>query len=130
MKIKKPNCSMNEISRKAGLTQGGLPVPINAPYLAYLFWTVGVELVPRQILFLEPGLAKDAIEEALGVLAREQAGIERERLRQRDDADALRRLDVRANPLWDRKIDLVAASLLADEFLERSQALEGPEEAA
>src|SRR5688572_7446643 len=50
------------------LTQDGQPVPVNAPYLAYLFWTAGVELVPGQILFLEPELAKDAIEEALGVI--------------------------------------------------------------
>lgn len=112
------------------LTQGGMPVPVNAPYLAYLFWTGGVELLPGQILFLEPQLAKDAVEEALGVLALEQAFIERERLRECDDAEALRRLETRANLMWDRKIELVAASLLADEYLERTQALAGPEEAA
>jgi hypothetical protein len=112
------------------LTQGGLPVPVNAPYLAYLFWTSGVELLPGQILFLEPDLAKDAAEEALGVLALEQAFLERERLRRPDDAEALRRLEVRARLMWDRKIELVAASLLAEEYLERSRALAGPEEAA
>ena len=112
------------------LTQGGHLIPVHAPYLAYLFWTAGVELLPGQILFLEPDLAKDAVEEALGVLAREQACIERERLRHRDDADALRRLEARANLTWDRKLKLIAASLLADEYLERTQALAGPEEAA
>src|SRR6185369_7434336 len=90
------------------LTQAGLPVPVNAPYLAYLFWTAGVELTAGQMLFLEPDLAKDAVEEALGVLALEQAFNERERLQQRDDADALRRLEASANLIWDRKIELVA----------------------
>lgn len=112
------------------LTQGGLPVPINSPYLAYLFWTAGVELVAGQILFLEPDLAKDAVEEALSTLALEQACLERERLCRRDDIEALRGLDLRANLLWDRKIELVAASLLADEYLERTKALADPEEAA
>ena len=112
------------------LTQGGLPVAINAPYLAYLFWTSGVELLPGQILFLEPDLAKDAVEEALGVLALEQAFLERERLRHPGDPETLRRLEVRAHLLWDRKIELVAASLLAEEYLERTRALTGPEEAA
>ena len=112
------------------LTQGGQPVPVNSPYLAYLFWIAGVELMPGQILFLEPDLAKDAVEEALGVLALEQAFVERERLRRRDDADELRRLEARATLMWDRKIELVAASLLADEYLERTQALAEPEEAA
>jgi hypothetical protein len=112
------------------VTQGGQPVPVNSPYVAYLFWTAGVELMPGQILFLEPDLAKDAVEEALGVLALEQAFVERERLRRRDDAAALRRLEARATLMWDRKIELVAASLLADEYLERTQALAGPEEAA
>jgi len=112
------------------LTQGGLPVPVHSPYLVYLFWIAGVELMPGQILFLEPDLAKDAVEEALGVLALEQAFLERERLRQRDEADALRRLEARATLMWDRKIELVAASLLADDYLERTQAMAGPEEAA
>lgn len=114
-----------KVTRKGGhsLSQGGLPVPVNSPYLAYLFWTAGVELMPGQIFFVEPDLAKDAIEEALGVLALEQAFLERERLRGRADADARRRLEA-------RKIELVAASLLADEYLERTQALAGPEEAA
>src|SRR6185436_9009029 len=102
------------------LPQGGRPVPVNAPYLAYLFWIAGVELLPGQILFLEPDLAKDAVEEALSLLALEQACLERERLRRRDDPEALRRLELRGNLLWDRKIELLAASLLADEYLERT----------
>jgi hypothetical protein len=105
------------------LTQGGDPVPVNAPYLAYLFWTAGVDLMPGQVLFLEPELAKDAIEEALGLLALEQASTERERLHRRAEPAAL-------NLLWDRKVELVAASLLAEEYIERSRSLAGPEEAA
>src|SRR5438105_12987872 len=30
-------------SGEVGLTQGGCLVPVNAPFLAYLFWTAGVE---------------------------------------------------------------------------------------
>ena len=112
------------------LTQGGLAVPVNAPYLAYLFWTAGVELIPGQILFLEADLAKDAIEEALGVLALEQAFAQRERLRLRAEPDALQRMEIRTTLLWDRKVELVAASLLAEEYIERSRSLAGPEEAA
>jgi len=123
------------------LTQAGLPVPVNAPYLAYLFWTAGVELAPGQLLLLEPELAKKAIEEALGSLALEQAFAERERLQRRatleeaislprqEDVDLLQRIEARVNVLWDRKIELVAACLVADEYLERSRALSGPEAA-
>lgn len=116
-------------SGEHSLTQDGLPVPVNAPYLAYLFWTAGVELLPGQVVFLEPELAKDAIEEALGVIALEQAFTERERLRGRGDPDELRALEMRTHLLWDRKIELVAASLVADEYLERSRNLDGPEAA-
>jgi hypothetical protein len=111
------------------LAQGGLAVPVNSPYLAYLFWTAGVELPIGQVLYLDAELAKDAIEEALGVLALEQACTERERLEQRDDPEALWRLVVRAKLLWERKTELVAASLLAEEYMERSRALAGTEEA-
>jgi hypothetical protein len=124
------------------LLQGGMPVPVNAPFLAYQFWTAGVELMPGQILLLEPELAKDAIEEALGQLALEQAFNERDRLKRRaaleealalppqEEVDALQDAESRANILWDRKIELVAASLVADEYLERSRALDPDMEAA
>jgi hypothetical protein len=124
------------------LNQGGQPVPIDAPYLAYLFWTAGVELLPGQVLLLEPELAKDAIEEALGAVALEQAFTDRERTVRRaaldsaislppqEEIDALHALEIRSNVLWDRKIELVAACLVADEYLERARALAEPEEAA
>lgn len=124
------------------LTQGGSPVPVNAPYLAYLFWTAGLELSPGQLLLLEPEIAKAAIEEALGAVALEQAFAERERhlrraaleealsLPPQEDVETLQSIETRASVLWDRKIELVAASLVADEYLERSRALAGPEEAA
>lgn len=124
------------------LSQAGLPVPVNAPFLSYLFWTAGVELVPGQLLLLDPELAKEAIEEALGAIALEQAFTERERLKRRaaleeaialppqGDVDALQALESRANVLWDRKIELVAACLMADEYLERVRAMNEPEEAA
>jgi hypothetical protein len=124
------------------LTQGGNVVPVNAPFLSYLFWTAGVELIPGQLLLLEPEVAKAAIEEALGAVALEQAFAERERLVRRaaieeslalpkpEEVDSLQSVELRTTLLWDRKIELVAASLVADEYLERSRALAEPEEAA
>jgi hypothetical protein len=124
------------------LMQGGQPVPVNGPFLAYQFWTAGIELVPGQILLLEPELARDAIEEALGQLALEQAFTERDRQKRRaaieeaitlprqEEVDALQSAESRADLLWDRKIELVAASLVADEYLERSRALDPDMEAA
>ncbi|MBV8879977.1 MAG: hypothetical protein JO332_08445 [Planctomycetaceae bacterium] len=125
---------------EALLLQGGQPVPINSPYLASLFWTAGIELLPGQMLLLEPELAKDAIEEALGGLALEQALADRERCRRRErlddalslppqeDLDALREAEERSTLLWDRKIELLAASLVADEYLERARALMNPDD--
>lgn len=124
------------------LMQGGTTIPVDSPYLAYQFWRSGIELAPGQILLLEPELAKDAIEEALGVVALEQAFAERELLNRRstlevafvlpgeEEIAALRAVEDRINLLWDKKIELIAASLLADEYLERSRALSAPEEAA
>ena len=122
------------------LLQGGQPVPVNSPYLASLFWSVGIELLPGQILLLESEIAKDAVQEALGGLALEQALADRDLCRRREaldhalalpsdgDLEALRVAEERSNLLWDRKIELVAASLVADEYLERARALLGPDE--
>jgi hypothetical protein len=113
------------------LTQDGVDVPVNSPFLAYLFWTAGVDLQPGQFLFLEPEVAKAAIEEALGRVALEQAFAEREWVSRRtamevsitpplrEELDALRCLEAQANLHWDRKLELVAASLIAEEFLDR-----------
>ena len=60
------------------LTQDGAAVPVNSPFLAYVFWSAGVDLLPGQFLFVEPEIAKVAIEEALGRVAFEQAFAERE----------------------------------------------------
>lgn len=121
------------------LLHGGQPVPINASHLASLFWNEGVDLAPGQILLLEADIAKDAVEEALGGLALAQALADRERCRLKEriddalalppqaDLDALRAAEERSNLLWDRKIELVAASLLADEYLERAHALLDPD---
>ena len=122
------------------LLHGGQPVPVNASYLASLFWSAGIELVAGQHLLLETELAKDAVEEALGRLALEQALADRDRLRRREavddglalppqkDLEALRLAEERADELWDRKIELVAASLIADESLERTRALQPPDD--
>jgi len=122
------------------LLQGGQPVPVNSPYLASLFWSAGIDLVPGQTLLLEAEIAKNAVEEALGGLALEQALAGRDLSRNREgidgcltlppqsDLDALRAAEERSNLLWDRKIELVAASLVADEYLERSRDLRGPED--
>ena len=121
------------------LLQGGQPVPVNNPYLASLFWNAGIELLPGQLLLLEAEIAKEAVEEALAGLSLEQALVDRERFRRKErlddalalppqaDLDALRSVEERANLLWDRKIELVAASLVADEFLERARSLLAPD---
>jgi hypothetical protein len=103
------------------LMQGGQPVPVNAPFLAELFGTAGVEPLPGQTLLLEAEIAKAAVEEALGGVALEQALADRDRAQQRDP-DALAALEMKRNLLWDRKSDLIAASLVADEYLERATA--------
>jgi len=120
------------------LMHGGQPVPINGPFLAELFWSAGVELQPGQTLLLEPEIAKAAAEEALGGVALEQALADRERAQRRaaieealalpaqSDLDALAALETRRNLLWDRKIELVAAALVADEYLERALAHSAP----
>jgi hypothetical protein len=116
------------------LYQGGSVVPVQPGFLPYLFWTAGVELFPGQLVLLEPELAKVSIEDALGTIAIEQAIADRERGRQRallesslalpsrQDVDSIQALDDRLNQLWDRKIELVAAGLIADEYLERARA--------
>jgi len=124
------------------LHQGGLPVPVNSRHFEQLFWNAGIELLPGQILLLETELAKQAVEDALGRLALEHALAERERAQRRagiDDAltlpreeelEALQELERKSSALWERKIELVAASLVADELLERDRALSGQDEAA
>ena len=122
------------------LLQGGQPVPVHGPHLASLFGASGIELLPGQFVLLEPEIAKDAIEEALRGLALEQALADRERHRRREalddalalpsqgDVDALRDAEERSNVLWDRKIELLAASLVAEEYLERARALTAPDD--
>jgi len=122
------------------LLQGGQPVPINGSYLASLFQAAGIDLLPGQTLLLEAEIAKNAVEEALGGLALEQALAGRELSRRQEalesaltlppqsDLDTLRAAEERSNLLWDRKIELVAASLVADEYLDRTRDLLGPED--
>ena len=73
----------------------------------YVFSGAGIDLEAGQSLLIEPALAKHLIEEALGRLAREQAWLEWE-------TPAAGMAEV-----WERKIELVAASLIADELIER-----------
>ncbi|HXX92150.1 MAG TPA: hypothetical protein VEN81_00860 [Planctomycetota bacterium] len=89
------------------LFHDGQPVPVFGPYVGYIFSAAGVDLEIGQSLLVEPELAKDFIEEALGRLAREQAWLEWEFA-----ASGLAEV-------WERKIELVAASLAADALMER-----------
>jgi hypothetical protein len=114
------------------LRPDGAAVPVNAPHLADLFWASGVDLLPGQVVFVEPDVAMLAIGEARGRVALEQALAEREwvtrrtalevssGLLRREELDTLRCLEARANLLWDQEIELLAGSLIADEFLERA----------
>jgi len=123
------------------LMQGGQPLPVNSSFLASLFESAGIEPLPGQTLLLEPEIAKAAIEEALGAVALEQAMADRELAQRRasspesrsrpldHDLDGLAALETRRNLLWDRKIELVAASLVADESLEQAGARSAPDPA-
>ncbi|HZE96734.1 MAG TPA: hypothetical protein VE981_06895 [Planctomycetota bacterium] len=127
-------------SGELALLQGGQPIPVNGGFLSELFGSAGIELLPDQILMLEPELAKQAVEEALSGVALDQALADRDRAQRREcldatltlpseaDFDALRQAEERTNLLWDRKIELIAASLVADEYLERARALVNPED--
>jgi len=97
---------------EAGLRQDGRSVPIFGPYLEYVFSSAGIELRPGQVLLLDPGLAKQVIEEALGRIAREQAFLTWE--------TSLQGPGQLAETL-ETKIELVAASLAADDLIERQK---------
>ena len=97
---------------EAGLRQDGRSVPIFEPYLEYVFAGAGIELRPGQVLLVDPGLAKQVIEEALGRIAREQALASWE--------TSLQGPGHLAETL-ERKIELVAASLAADDLIERQK---------
>ena len=115
------------------LLHAGMPIPVDGFHLEQLFEKGGIELRPGQILLLDAELARTAIEEALGELALEQALAERARAQRRaaidealnipneEDLDALQELERRTSALWERKIELVAASLVAEEILERDR---------
>jgi len=94
------------------LKQADLPVPIDEEYLRHVFDTIGIDLVPGQLVILDPRMAKWAIEESLW-------GLELER------ALSGPRGELTEPPLptvlgaWSRKRDLVMANRIAEELLER-----------
>jgi hypothetical protein len=103
-----PGFSLEVLSGgEAVLLQDGQPVPVFGPYLEYVFSGAGIELGAGQSLLVEPALAKHLIEEALARLAREQAWLEWE-----TPAGGMAEV-------WEKKVELVAASLIADELIER-----------
>jgi hypothetical protein len=110
------------------LTQEGQPVPVNTSFLVDLFRSAGVDLLPGQTLLLEPEIAKAAIEEALGGIALEQAQADRDtaHLGARKDDGARAALETRRNLLWDRKVELIAASFVAEEYLSQARAVSVP----
>jgi len=94
------------------LKQADLPVPIDEEYLRHVFDTIGIDLVPGQLVILDPRMAKWAIEESLW-------GLELER------ALSGPRGELTEPPLptvlgaWSRKRDLVMANRIPEELLER-----------
>ena len=124
------------------LSHAGLPVPVDGLHLEELFGKAGIELRPGQVLLLDAELARIAIEHALTRLAVEQAIAERGRARRKAvieealtlpleaDLDALQDLERKTSDLWERKIDLIAASLVADELLERDRTITRQDPAA
>ena len=124
------------------LLHAGLPIPVDGFHLEQLFEKAGIELRPGQILLLDAELARTAIEEALGALALEQALAERARAQRKaaidealvipneKDLDALQELELKTSALWERKIELVAASLVAEDILERDRSFTRQDPAA
>jgi hypothetical protein len=102
------------------LLQGGQQIPLHTDFLPELFESAGIDLLPGQTILLESEIAKAAIEEALGRVALDQAEAERER------PTTGEALETKKNLLWDRKIDLIAASLIADDYLEQATDPENP----
>lgn len=110
------------------LTQAGRPVPVSTSFLADLFGSAGVDLLPGQTILLEPEIAKAAIEEALGGIALAQAQADRDTalLGPRSDEGARAALETRRNLLWDRKVELISASFVAEESLSQARAVSAP----
>lgn len=103
-----------EVSEQGNLAmkQAGLPVPVDEDYLEHVFETMGVDLVPGQLLLLEPRMAKWAIEESLW-------GLELDRALSRTREDLTETPPPTLLTAWSRKRDLVMANLIAEELLER-----------
>lgn len=98
-------------SGKLLLKQAGLPVPVDEDYLEHVFLTMGVALVPGQLLILEPRMAKWAIEESLWGLELDRA---------MSSSRELVEVPLTASlTAWSRKRDLVMANLIAEELLDR-----------
>jgi len=97
---------------KLMLKQSGLPVPIDEEYLRHVFETIGVDLVPGQLLLLDPRMAKWAIEESLWSL-------ELERALSSPRGPLAEPLLPAVLGAWSRKRDLVMANLIAEELVER-----------
>ena len=94
------------------MKQAGLPVPVDGDYLLHVFETMEVDLVPGQLLLLEPRMAKWAIEESLW-------GLELDRAMSGSRGELTDVPPPTILTAWSRKRDLVMANLIAEELLER-----------
>jgi len=94
------------------LKQADLPVPIDEEYLRHVFETIGIDLVPGQLVVLDPRMAKWAIEESLW-------GLELERALSGPFGGPAESPLPAVLGAWSRKRDLVMANRIAEELLER-----------
>ncbi|HLY11725.1 MAG TPA: hypothetical protein VKW04_20660 [Planctomycetota bacterium] len=103
-------------SGKLVMKQAGLPVPVDEDYLKHVFETMEVDLVPGQLLLLEPRMAKWAIEESLW-------GLELDRALSGTRGELTDAPPPTILNAWSQKRDLVMANLIAEELLERKSPL-------
>jgi hypothetical protein len=98
------------------LTQGTRTVPVDDDFLEHLLFTSGLSLEPGQVIFLQPSLAKRAIEESLWNLSLAKA------LTRETGLSVPARLlpsDALESGPSAQELDLITANFIAEELVER-----------
>jgi hypothetical protein len=118
--------------REPLVRHGERHVPVNDVYVKHLFTEAGLELVPGQVLLLDLALVRDLVEEALGDIGHEEAQIAKTKaelngilarapgFRMESVEAALDSTESMAERVRSRKVDLIAASLLASDGMEKT----------
>jgi hypothetical protein len=109
----------------------GRPVPVNGAYLSRVLADQDLDLAPGEILFLDPRLVADLVEQALGQIAHEELVIRKLKAELEEIArcagghsmeslkSALGSTEEMAVKVRSRKVDLIATSLAASDVMEK-----------